>query len=171
MKDELSCCVSRGYLWSHFVLCRRMSLAIKLHTSALQQRLDLLAILSFIGVEITLLLLLVVNLVFPLFLQEENSKPCSNTCLPSLLLIFLNFSLPQPLTTLVPLLLANLICLLQELVSGKGFQFCWCFFVVVSSKRTLELVHTLEHFQDFVWPSYRKQCSLLTIQNITSIIT
>ena len=85
---------------------------------------------------------------------------------PSLLLIFLYFSLHQPLTvTLVPLLLVNLICLLQELSvllvlpCGGLFQ------------KILELVQTLEHFQDFERLSYHEQCSLLTIQNITSIIT
>ena len=97
--------------------------------------------------------------------QEENStwpKPCSNACLPSLLLTFLNFSLPQPLTiTLVPLLLANLICLLQELASGKRLSVLLVLPCGSLFQRTLELVQTLKLFQDFVSPSYREQCSLL----------
>ena len=84
-----------------------------------------------------LLLLLIVNLAFPLFLQKENSttvllKQCSNACLPGLLLICHNLSFLQPLTILhIPLLLAYLICLLQELISSeKTFSFaaafpCW----------------------------------------------
>ena len=95
-------------------------------------------------------------------------KPCSSVCLPSLLVIFLNFSLPQPLTiTLVPLVLANLICLLQELASGKRLSVLLVLPCGGLFQRTLELVQTLELFQDFVRPSYHEQCSLQTIKNIT----
>ena len=72
-------------------------------------------------------------------------------CLPSLLLISLNFSLPQPLTiTLVPLLLANLICLPQELASGKRHSVLLVLPCGGLFQRTLDLVHTLELFRDFV---------------------
>ena len=75
-------------------------------------------------------------------------KPCSNACLPSLLLTFLNFSLPQPLTiTLVPLLLANLICLLQELASGKRLSVLLVFSCGGLIQRTLELVKTWSLFK------------------------
>ena len=92
-KDEAYCLETVLNFTCHTVLCRRRdySAARELGLSTLSARKN-----------------------------STRPKPCQNACLPSLLLIFFNFSLPQPLTiTLVHLLLANLIYLLQKLALGK----------------------------------------------------
>ena len=84
----------------------------------------------------------------------------------------LNYSLPQPLAiTLVPLLLANLICHPQELASGKRLSVLLVLPCGGLFQWTSEIVQILEPSRDFVSPSYCKQCALLTITNIISITT
>ena len=70
--------------------------------------------------------------------QEESStwpKPCLNVCILSLLLIFSTF-----LFTKLSLQHSFLFYLLTQsaffksLLRAKGFQFCWCFLVAVSSE-------------------------------------